>query len=213
MTPTPSPEVIQQAAESAGLFAGLEPAVIAALITGSAAILVALLGGFLSGVIAFLTLNRSNKFERERLKDLIKNERERHEDEMAERRADRLYETRLQTATDTYNLYSQFRFPLDKKTIRDDITKLDWHTLSAKFTLLFPSLAINIEKLSSSASKLLKIENQVSQVESTNTTELDALGREHETEAIIYRTELARFAQALRKELGTYKEPQKKKDS
>lgn len=213
MTPTPSPDTIQHLTESAGLFTGLESAVKAALITGAVAILVALLGNWLNARTARKTLAESHAFERERLEKLMQSERERHEDELAEKRADRLYETRLQTATDTYNLFSQFRFPLDKKHIRDDITKLDWHALSAKFKLLFPNLAINIGNLSSSASKLLEIENQVNQVESTNTTELDALGRKHETEVKRFRTELDRFAQGLRKELGTYKEAQKKKHS
>lgn len=100
MTQTPSPEVVQQAAESAVLFAELEPAVIAALITGSAAILVALLGSFLSGVIAFLTLRWSNKFERERLDTLIASEQKRHNDELQEKRTDRVFNTKLTTATE-----------------------------------------------------------------------------------------------------------------
>lgn len=98
MTPTPSPEVLQQVTEASS--SGLEPAVIASLITGGVAIAVAVIGNLWSWYIARKTLADSQEFERERLDRLIASERERHDADLVEKRTDRVFNTKLNTATE-----------------------------------------------------------------------------------------------------------------
>lgn len=98
MTPIPSPEAVQQVAETSGI----EPAVIAALITGVVAIFVAVFGNLWSWYIARKTLVDSQEFERKRLDTLMKDERERHDADLRARHEESLRGDRIK-ALNEYN--------------------------------------------------------------------------------------------------------------
>lgn len=100
MTPTPSPEAVEQIVEASS--SGIEPAVIAALVTGGVAILVAIIGNLWSWYIARKTLADSQKFERERLDRLIQDERERHDADLRARHEESVRGDRIK-ALSAYN--------------------------------------------------------------------------------------------------------------
>lgn len=201
MTPALSPEVVQQVTEASS--SGVEPAVIASLITGGVAIAVAVIGNLWSWYIARKTLAESQTFERERLDRLIQSESDRHKADLAEKRTDRLFETRLQTASEMYRMLSRYRLHLQAIGSREDFSVFKHHDLRARFSLLFPDLVTNyVAELASDADEILGIERQIELIDPENKSVLETLKRDHHLTVSAYRVDLDEFAEALRKELG-----------
>lgn len=207
MTSTPSPEVLQQVTEASS--SGVEPAVIASLITGGVAILVAIIGNLWSWYIARKTLAESQTFERERLDRLIQSESDRHKADLAEKHTDRFFESRLQTATDMYRMLSMYRLHLPAIGTREDLSSFKPHELTARFSLLFPNLVTNyVAELASDADEILGIERQIELIDPENKSVLETLKRDHHLTVSAYRVDLDEFAVAIREELSiTPQEP------
>lgn len=125
MTPIHSPETVQQVTNTSGL----EPAVIAALITGGVAILVAIIGNLWSWYIARKTLADSQTFERERLDRLIQSESNRHKADLAEQREDRLFDAKRTVAVEMVKHLSGYP--------RRESLLYDFYPLKVEFSLFF----------------------------------------------------------------------------
>lgn len=205
MTPIHSPETVQQVTN----ISGLEPAVIAALITGGVAILVAIIGNLWSWYIARKTLADSQTFERERLDRLIASESKRHKADLAEKHTDRFFESRLQTATDMYRMLSMYGLHLPAIGTREDLSSFKPHELRARFSLLFPNLVTNhVAELASDADEILGIERQIELIDPEDKSALETLKRDHHLTVSAYRIDLDEFADAIREELSiTPQEP------